>query len=637
MTEKIKRWLGFSPKSDYVDNFLFRSNIYAVVYMSVIVICLEIWMIFRLTRIVLISWPRSAEWLISHYRNYVILLTAGLVALIYAVRFIMKKTQNKTAGTIILWLFSLICIVFGVQVGVSSYAAGEQILTFLTMTVFVFCILYWKPLQSFLFSVATFGIFYALINRINPASDATKINLFTMWISTFMVAMSAYHQKLSEAEKAERLESVNAHLTKISNEDDLTAVPNMRWFRNTCQEFITFRKDAECNRTFLYCDIENFRSYNEKYGYRKGDELLKQAAMILKECFKADPLARFSDDHFVIFTEKNTLQPKLEEARNRISALDSEVRLILKAGSCTPQMAGSDIGLACSHARIACNMIKRRYGVFYLEYDEALEQTVSRKQYIINNIDNAVAKGWIKPFYQPVVSCAGGNGELVGLEALARWDDPEFGLLPPFAFIETLEEYHEIHKLDQCIIEQVCRDLREDIDAGRNVVPVSLNFSRLDFELYDVPAFLSSMTEKYQLPSSLLDVEITESALTDQLGILQDNMSRLRKNRFSLWLDDFGSGYSSLNVLKDFSFNVLKIDMMFLRDFPKNSKSVPIITMVVSLARQLDMVTLCEGVETEEQFRFLQSVGCDKAQGYYFSKPLPREQLLEKYFQDTAK
>ncbi|MBR2811733.1 MAG: EAL domain-containing protein, partial [Solobacterium sp.] len=121
-------------------------------------------------------------------------------------------------------------------------------------------------------------------------------------------------------------------------------------------------------------------------------------------------------------------------------------------------------------------------------------------------------------------------------------------------------------------------------------------------------------------------------ALTDQMNVLQENMSRLCSYNFSLWLDDFGSGYSSLNVLKDFRFDVLKLDMMFLRDFPQNQKSEPIIKMVVELAHKLGMITLCEGVETKEQFEFLQSVGCDKAQGYYFNKPLPREEVLKQYY-----
>jgi EAL domain-containing protein (putative c-di-GMP-specific phosphodiesterase class I) len=140
-----------------------------------------------------------------------------------------------------------------------------------------------------------------------------------------------------------------------------------------------------------------------------------------------------------------------------------------------------------------------------------------------------------------------------------------------------------------------------------------------------VPAFLKQTAARYDIPSNLLDVEITESALTDTMHILQQNMAELREGKFSLWLDDFGSGYSSLNVLKDFRFNVLKIDMVFLRGYPENKRTEPLLTSIVRLAKDLNMITLCEGVETEEQYEFLRSIGCDRAQGYYFGKPAPRE------------
>ena len=635
MFEIVKRWFGLNGRSDYEKDFFFQSNMRAVIYMCIIVILLEIWMIARLTRIVIISWPRTLGWMVSHYRNYVILLVTAVITLIYAVRFLKGKTRSRPLGYFLLYAFSAICIFFGIQAGVASYASGEQVLAFLTMTVFVFCILYWTPVQSLLFTAGTYLTFYYLINQAIPVSEGTSINLFTMWIATFMIAMSAYHQKVSEAQKAESIESTNRRLIDESNEDELTSIPSMRWFRRIVTALILGSAMDRARRTFLYFDVEHFKAYNEKYGYKKGDELLKKIALILKDTFADEPVARFSDDHFVAYAGIEHLEEKIASAREKVGALDKEIRIDLKTGSCTPAMAGNDVGLALDRARVACNLLKRQYASCYLAYDEELAKKTSRKQYVINSIDSAVENGWIKVFYQPVVKCADGNGELVGLEALARWDDPTLGLLPPFQFIETLEEYREIHKLDKCIIEQVCRDLREDLDLGRKAVPVSLNFSRLDFELYDVPSFLLEMTRKYDIPSSMLDVEITESALTDQFGLLQENMRRLREANFSLWLDDFGSGYSSLNVLKDFSFDVLKIDMIFLRNFSLEGKSVPIITMIITLAKLLGMVTLCEGVETGEQFEFLQKAGCDKAQGYYFSKPLPRKELLEKYFPES--
>jgi len=177
----------------------------------------------------------------------------------------------------------------------------------------------------------------------------------------------------------------------------------------------------------------------------------------------------------------------------------------------------------------------------------------------------------------------------------------------------------------------ICRDLRRWMDDGVDVVPVSLNFSRLDFGLYSVPEFLEQMRNKYGIPPELLDAEVTESALFESLGLLKEQLALMTDDGHSLWLDDFGSGYSSLNVLKDFSFNVLKIDMIFMREFNRSPKTVPIVTAIVKLAQGLGMKTLCEGVETEEQFAFLSSIGVDMCQGYLMSRPVPKEELAGKF------
>lgn len=628
MGERIKRWLGLD-RDPYPRRFIFESNMRASIYMSVVVICLEIWMIASLTDSVLRGGKeRSFQWMVDHYAWYVALLAMGVAMLVYAVRYFRRGKAFRWGGVALLWAFSLVCIVFGVHFGLNSYVKNEQILAFLTMVIFVFCILTWKPLPAFFFSVASFGGFYWLmLNQTGiEMTHGNSVNLLTMWISTFMVALAAYQQRRSEAGITEDLEKANAHLRKISMEDALTGVANMNRFREAAAPLLA-RREAGDPWMVLFVNFSNFKAYNERYGFPGGDELLKKLAAMLAEVFGRERVARLSDDHFVALARRSQAEGLVEEAVRHVRELRGEVRLHLKVGAYEPE-DGCGVDLACDRARVAAEAIQKMGDKHFREYDAALRDQFNLKQYVINNIDAAVEKGYIRVFYQPVVRCADGSKQLCGLEALARWDDPEHGLLPPFMFIETLEEYREIYKLDRRVIELVCQDLREDLDAGREVVPVSLNFSRLDFELYNVPAYLKEMSEKYEIPSDLLDVEITESALTDTLGILQENMTMLRSAHYSLWLDDFGSGYSSLNVLKDFSFNVLKIDMKFLRDFPDNKKSVPILTMIVDLAKQLGMVTLTEGVETEEQYRFLQSIGCDKAQGYLFGKPMPREELI---------
>jgi EAL domain-containing protein (putative c-di-GMP-specific phosphodiesterase class I) len=213
--------------------------------------------------------------------------------------------------------------------------------------------------------------------------------------------------------------------------------------------------------------------------------------------------------------------------------------------------------------------------------------------------------------------------ELCGCEALARWIDPKYGFLSQGDFIPILEENRLIHKLDVAIFESVWKDLRSHIDSGKPFVPVSLNFSRLDFELMDAVTVLNDLVTKYNVPRDYIHVEVTESAFTDNMDILKQSMDRFHELGFAIWLDDFGSGYSSLNVLKYYRFDALKIDMKFLSSFDKNPKSKDIIKSVVGLAKKVGMKTLTESVETKEQAEFLNVVGCGRLQGYLFGKPLP--------------
>ena len=192
-----------------------------------------------------------------------------------------------------------------------------------------------------------------------------------------------------------------------------------------------------------------------------------------------------------------------------------------------------------------------------------------------------------------------------------------------------LEESRQIHKLDKAIFEIVCKDLRNAFDYKLPAVPVSINFSRLDFELMDAVEVFEGLVEKYKIPKEYVHVEITESALNDELGFLDKAIKKFEEDGFAIWLDDFGSGYSSLNVLKDYNFDVLKIDMKFLSNFSTNQRAKDIIDCVIKLADSLGMKSLTEGVETKEQAEFLKEAGCLRLQGYLFGKPITREQLLE--------
>lgn len=443
-----------------------------------------------------------------------------------------------------------------------------------------------------------------------------------------MATINIHHQRRIEAEKDENLENMNRYLEKKALVDDLTGLPNFVNFRKQTLNFLQNEEINVSNYRFVFVDVENFKNYNEKYGFRAGNNFLHTVGQIFKSEFKDDIYGRFSDDHFIAFASTKGLLEKIENVKNRINNEELSIHLGLKAGIYTPKDRFVAPSVSLDHARYACESIKKHYSIDVKEYNEEMDGEFNRRQYIINNLDNAIKKGYIEVYYQPVVWAE--NSKLCGAEALARWNDPEFGFLPPFLFVPILEEYYLVHKLDMYVMEQVCKTLGESYKKGEPVIPVSINFSRLDFELADPVSALGRCVKQYGISKEDIHVELTESALADTDTKLMNALTELRNQGYSLWLDDFGSGYSGLNVLKDYNFDMMKIDMKFLSKFSENKKTRPILSGIVSIAQNIGMQTLTEGVETSEMKDFLRSIGCQRLQGYLFGKPMTKSDLYAK-------
>ncbi len=246
------------------------------------------------------------------------------------------------------------------------------------------------------------------------------------------------------------------------------------------------------------------------------------------------------------------------------------------------------------------------------------------EEFIKKNYQKAINYHEIQAYYQPVIRTA--SRQLCSFEALARWIDPEIGMIYPDEFIPVFEKAGLIHLLDTAILRQVCARLRSSFTNGETPIPVSVNLSRLDFTLCDIFAVIDHIVSDYQLPHDFLYFEITESVMAEQKELLKGIVDRFRAAGYQIWMDDFGSAYSSLNALKEFEFDELKLDMGFLRPFTQRSKRIA--TAVVEMAKAINIHTLAEGVETEEQFSYLRNIGCEKVQGYYFGRPQPYEQAL---------
>jgi len=246
------------------------------------------------------------------------------------------------------------------------------------------------------------------------------------------------------------------------------------------------------------------------------------------------------------------------------------------------------------------------------------------ERFISENFEEALARGHIQPFYQPVIRTI--SRQLCSFEALARWVDPRRGIIPPDRFIPILEQSQVIHRLDACIIRQVCATIRARLEAGEVPIPVSVNLSRLDFTLCDIFAVVDGIVTQYQIPHDFLYIEITESVMAEQEDQMRAIVDRFHAAGYQIWMDDFGSAYSSLNVLKDYEFDEIKLDMRFLSSF--NLRSRRILTAVIQMAKEIDIHTLAEGVETQEQLRYLRNIGCEKVQGFYFGRPQPWDDAL---------
>lgn len=349
-------------------------------------------------------------------------------------------------------------------------------------------------------------------------------------------------------------------------------------------------------------------------------------ADVLRAHFPYSIIAHLNADNFALVAPRDGVIEQVEAVCREVDEMIDNFSITLKAGvffrdpdNPSEYTANS----AFDMAKIACDSIKGDASRSWATYTETMGKNLAARAYVLENFDRALRNGYIKIFYQPVVRTL--TGKLCGMEALARWEDPERGRLTPDMFVPVLEDAKLIYKLDSYVVEQVGKRLHTMEDSGMPVLPISVNLSSADFDQVDPLDVVERVVRKYRLPRSYIRIEITESALVKDGKKLQREIDRFRKAGYQCWMDDFGSGYSSFNVLQNFHFDELKIDMAFLRNF--NDQSRKIIKSIVLMAKSLGVHTLAEGAETQEQVDFLRSVGCEKIQGYFYGRLMKYDDL----------
>lgn len=387
-------------------------------------------------------------------------------------------------------------------------------------------------------------------------------------------------------------------------------------------------------RVPVFINLVHFSSFNSSYGLEAGDTLLYQMGQVIRSCFPDAPAAHVGADNFLVLPPRSGISARMDRVVAEINDLIHDRVIRCKAGVVLfdedHEPPESLKKLKCRDifdmAKMAADSIREDGNRSWAVYRPSMGRDMVNTAFVLRNFENAMEKGHIHVYYQPITRAL--TGKVCSVEALARWEDPEKGMIFPGNFIPVLEKMKLIHLLDRYVIESTARIYHRLKKAGYPIIPVSVNLSRVDFDTLKPFDFMEEIIYRYQVPRQFFHIEVTESAMTRDTGVLRNELFRFKKAGYQLWLDDFGSGYSTLNVLKEFPFDLLKIDMAFLRNF--NEESRKIIRSIILMAKNLSIHTLAEGAETKEQVDFLRKSGCEDIQGYFYGKPMSIEEFEKK-------
>lgn len=409
----------------------------------------------------------------------------------------------------------------------------------------------------------------------------------------------------------------------------LTGLPDVSYFVTHADELLTNIINVDLEPVVGFINLLRLREINSRFGYAQGDLLISATAELLREALPDRYICHVTGGQFCALCYRSEADAALERVREGLKTRcpGIGVDVVCKAGF-APYTGGESAISLLDRARIAYESIRDEKGAYVRLYDEALDQELRLNDYIADHIDEAVEKGWLRVYYQPIVRSV--TSEVCNEEALCRWDDPQYGMMQPARFISVLEERGITYKADLFVVRQVLRDFDRRKELGVPIVPISVNLSRRDFEEKDMVEEIAALVEASGYSKELIKIEITESAFTSNQERLKSVLRAFRARGFDIWLDDFGSEYSTLSLLQEIDFDLIKIDMKFTRDFWPNSRNYIIVSDIIDMAQRLGVATLIEGIETREQLRQMQLLGCEKVQGFYYNRPNPLDYIAER-------
>ena len=408
--------------------------------------------------------------------------------------------------------------------------------------------------------------------------------------------------------------------------DKLTGLPNRIQFYDQTQAVI---QDLYKNFAIVLLDIERFKNINDIYGIAKGDEVLRYIARVLQDMYgDQNNYARLHSDMFVFYInyeKKGEIIKEIEKIRKKISNNPFGFDLVTKFGIYLVDDRSIPVNLMCDRAMMAERTVKGNIMKFCAFYDEHYREEMLRAGEIEQDMERALVEHQYQMYLQPKYRLS--DNSLCGAEVLCRWKHPRKGLIPPNDFIPLFEKNGFILKLDEYMWEEACKNIRRWLDEGHEVVPISVNISRYHIQHNNLEDAMRHLLTKYNLTPDHLNLEITESLFLDNPEELNRVLVRLQNMGFKLEVDDFGSGFSSLNLIRNISVDTIKIDKEFLDSEIASEKGKIVVNHTIGMAKDLNLQVVAEGVETKAHVDFLKESHCDIAQGYFFAKPMPVEEF----------
>ena len=426
---------------------------------------------------------------------------------------------------------------------------------------------------------------------------------------------------------------VYADITKVLDHDVMTDEYTRSGFLDRAELFLEEFAD-QGNYSIVYTNVKGFKAVNELFGDKSGDMVIFQTRDVLRKYLKPVLMGRLESDHFVLITADENLKDKnLKAMCSQTFKVESkEFNYEIRCGIQSIRNSGARVTQLIAGAKLAEKNIKTGKGnALYAYYDDVMKENYVKQRFLLADFERALDDNEFEPYYQPIVDAR--TGEIVSAEMLIRWRHKDLGMVSPGDFIPVIEAEGKIPSLDNFIVERGMQLISRRTYKKKKIVPCAMNLSRVDF--YD-SVFIDSIFERIkdlELDPTMVRFEVTESAYADLEAKAMDYLNKMQKQGIQILLDDYGSGMSSLSMLENFSFNIIKLDLGFIRKIGINEKAESIIITTIGLAHMIGAKVTAEGVETEEQLKFLRNYDCDYIQGYYFYKPMSEkefEKILDK-------